>query len=63
MTDKGYEDIAMPFGSYKGVLLADVPSTYLRWLIDQEFVEEKYPKIWKLARMEEQYRITFNIKI
>ena len=63
MPEKGYEDIEMPFGSYKGELLADVPNSYLKWILDQEFVEEKYPRLYKLAKMEEQYRITFNINI
>ena len=63
MPEKGYEDIEMPFGSHKGELLADVPNSYLKWILDQEFVEEKYPRLYKLAKMEEQYRITFNINI
>jgi uncharacterized protein (DUF3820 family) len=61
--EKGYEDIEMPFGSHKGELLADIPSSYLKWILDQEFVEEKYPKLYRLAKMEEQYRLNFNIKI
>src|SRR5437868_2341388 len=25
----------MPFGRYKGVLLEDIPTSYLRWLLDE----------------------------
>lgn len=61
--EKGYEDIALPFGKYKGKLLADVPNSYLNWLLDQEFVEEKYSKLYQIAKLEKHYRQQFDIHI
>jgi uncharacterized protein (DUF3820 family) len=60
---KGYKDITLPFGKYKGQLLADVPNFYIAWLLDQEFVEEKFPKLYEMAKMESQYREEFGITI
>lgn len=62
-SERGYEDINLPFGKFKGELLADIPNSYLSWLLDQEFVEDQYPKLRKLAKMEEQYRINFDVHI
>ncbi len=34
----------MPFGKYKGVAIADVPTRYLRWLLDNvDFYDEDLP--------------------
>ena len=61
--EHGYEDIAMPFGKHKGTLLADVPNSYLDWLLEQEFVEVKHPKLYRLAKLENHYRQEFDIYI
>ena len=63
MTDIGYEDMKMPFGKYIGELLADIPNSYLVWLLDQEFVEVRHHKLYQMAKLEQQYRITNNIYI
>ena len=62
-SERGYEDIKIPFGTHKGELLADIPNSFLSWLLDQEFLEDQYPKLHKLAKIEEQYRINFDIYI
>ena len=31
----------MPFGKYRGQPLADIPRSYLQWLLEQEWMEEK----------------------
>jgi uncharacterized protein (DUF3820 family) len=61
--EHGYEDIKIPFGKYKNELLADVPNSYLEWLLDQEFVETKYSKLYKLCKLEKHYRNEFDIYI
>jgi uncharacterized protein (DUF3820 family) len=60
---QGYEDIALPFGRFKGQLLADISNSYLEWLLDQEFVELKYPKLFQIAKLEQQYRLSNGIEI
>ena len=62
-SERGYEDIKIPFGIHKGSLLADVSNSYLSWLLGQEFVEIQYPKLYRLAKLEEQYRVNFDIHI
>jgi uncharacterized protein (DUF3820 family) len=60
---KGYEDVALPFGKYKGTLLADVANSYLDWLLDQEFVEKKFAELHRVAVLEREYRKKFDIFI
>ncbi len=40
-------DTVMPFGKHKGDLLLDIERSYLEWCLEQEFVEEKFPKLYK----------------
>lgn len=61
--DKPYQDIKIPFGKHKGELLADIPNSYLNWLLDQEFFETKFKPIWEMAKQEIAYRNKFNIFI
>lgn len=58
-----YMDMPMPFGKHKGELIAVLPNTYIDWLLDQEFFEEKYPKHWAMAKKEKEYRKKFDIVI
>ncbi len=58
-----YKDIKMPFGKHKGELLADIPNSYLDWLLEQNFFEEKFREHWKMAKKEIEYRKKFNVCI
>lgn len=58
-----YEDKPLPFGKYKGELIADLPNGYLEWLLDQEWFEEKFVDLWKLTKKEMGYRERFDIVI
>lgn len=60
---KGYRDMPLPFGKFKGQLLADVPNFYLEWLLNQEFVELKFTDLWEMAKMESKYREEFGVDI
>lgn len=61
--ERGYEDIRMPFGQHKDKLLADIPNSYLDWLLDQEWMETKHPNLFRLAGLEKHYRTEFDIEI
>ena len=42
-----YETWPFPFGKYKGKTLAEIPTSYLDWLIGEKwFVEESRNKPW-----------------
>jgi uncharacterized protein (DUF3820 family) len=58
-----YEDVPMPFGKYKGTLIADVPDGYLEWAVDQDSIKTNWPKIYELAKRELKYRKDFDIRI
>lgn len=58
-----YRDMKIPFGKYKGELLADIPDSYLDWLLEQEFFELKFKEHWKMTKQEKEYRKKFNIHI
>jgi len=60
---KKYRDVKLPFGKYSGELLADVPNSYLGWLADQEFVENRHPTLYRMALLEKKYRSDFDIVI
>ena len=49
----------LPFGKHRGKDVDDCPSDYLRWLVKQDFVEDKYPEILKAAEDELKYRDTW----
>lgn len=43
--NKSITDYVLTFGKYKGQTLDDVPADYLLWLEEQDWVQEKFPKI------------------
>lgn len=61
MSPGRHEDMAMPFGKHKGELVADIPDSYLRWLLDQEWVENDYPDLHEQLEIEYGYRKTWRI--
>jgi uncharacterized protein (DUF3820 family) len=59
-----YEDMTIPFGTtHKGKLVADCPDKYLKWLTQQEWMEEKFKKLWDMIGKELDYRKRFDIRI
>lgn len=49
-----YEDWTFPFGKYKGKTIAEIPSSYLDWLIGQDwFVKRPGNRDWLQAIGEE----------
>lgn len=50
MTALDYESWTFPFGKHKGKRLADIPDTYLDWLIGEGwFIERPGNRDWMLA--------------
>jgi uncharacterized protein (DUF3820 family) len=48
------------FGKYNGQDLEDIPTTYLVWLSEQEWIEEKYPELMIETENEIEYRNKFD---
>jgi uncharacterized protein (DUF3820 family) len=61
--ENSYKDVKIPFGKFRGKLLADIPNSYLTWLLEQEFFELRFKDIWKMTKLEKEYRKKFNICI
>lgn len=40
-------EVIMPFGKFKDEMLMDIPRSYLEWCLEQDWFEEKYPKLYK----------------
>ena len=45
----------MPFGKYKGKPMEEVPDGYLLWLLEQEWLEEKYPSVNQYIKDVQKY--------
>ncbi len=56
-----YEDRAFPFGQYKGILIADCPISYLKWLLNQDWFCNKFKDLKELTEKEIKYRDDFGI--
>ena len=51
-----YEDVTMPFGKHEGELLDEIPTSYLKWLLDAEIDEEEHPELEEAVEAELGYR-------
>ena len=45
---KLHDDDVMPFGTYKGKRLGDVPDEYLAWFLEQDWCDD-YPDLVEYA--------------
>ncbi len=47
MTDVEAMNMVMPFGrdTHEGKTLEEIPSGYLNWVEEQDWAEERYPKL------------------
>ena len=53
------DDVKMKFGKFRGKSLAEVPSSYIRWCLEQNWFEEKYEELIDTFGEELQWRDTF----
>lgn len=44
----------MPFGKYKGISIDDVDESYLDWLVEQDWLKDKWPKLHLLLTVGEK---------
>lgn len=57
------KDIRFPFGEYDGVLIADVPNSYLNWILEQDWFFQKYDEVKYQVVIEMEYRKKFDIVV
>lgn len=55
-----HQDLPMPFGVHKDKLIADVPSSYLRWILEQDWFVSKFTDLKKQAEIELEFRDRFD---
>ena len=48
------------FGKYKGKDIEDVPSSYLKYLLESDWFDKKYPDLVKEMDKELKYRNDWN---
>lgn len=55
-------DMRMPFGKHgpkdgkPGTLICDLPDSYLIWILDQDWLYKKFPKLAEQIVIEHKYR-------
>jgi uncharacterized protein (DUF3820 family) len=62
MTETEAMNMKMPFGkdTHKGKPLEDVPSSYLYWLEDQDWMTEQHPKLLEAIEIVLRWRAKWN---
>jgi len=50
----------MPFGKHKGEGIEDVPSSYLEWLLEQEWFCDKFSEKVSVVEKEMKFRERFS---
>jgi uncharacterized protein (DUF3820 family) len=50
IVDKSNKKMIMPFGVNMGDYVEDLDHQYLKWLTMQQWVEDKFPKLYRKAQ-------------
>lgn len=59
-----YQDVPVPFGNFKDMMVAEVPDWYLdKCLLEQDWIEKKFPEVFAVAKQERAYRDKWHIKV
>lgn len=56
-------DLLFTFGKYNGVLVADVPNSYLNWVLEQDWFCKEYVDLKNQVEIELVYRNKFNVEV
>ena len=51
----------IPFGKYRGEDIEDIPSDYLKFLLGQEWFEERFEDVYNALIEEDNYRSTLGL--
>lgn len=58
-----HRDMQIPFGKHRGTLIADIPCSYLGYLLEQDWFFEKFRDLCEQVVIEVDYRKKFDISI
>lgn len=50
------DDVYLIFGKYKGESISNTPSSYLKWCLEQDFLEDNYEDLVELFEQELNWR-------
>jgi uncharacterized protein (DUF3820 family) len=50
----------IPFGNFKGIDIEDVPDSYLRWIIGEDWFKEKFSTLCIVIKKELKFRSDFD---
>lgn len=53
----------IPFGKFSGKDIDEIPNTYLRWLVEQDWFEKQYSDLLTEVESELEYRNRWDIVI
>lgn len=53
----------IPFGKFKGSDIEDVPDSYLKWVIGEDWFKEKFKDLCGNIKKELKYRDDFDLHI
>ena len=56
-------DLHFTFGKYNGVLVADVPNSYLNWVLEQDWFCKEQIALKQQAEIELAYRNKYDIEV
>lgn len=54
-------DIYLPFGKHTGEPISNVPSSYLKWCLEQDWFEDKYEDLIRSFEEELNWRDLFDM--
>lgn len=57
------KDMPFTFGKYNGILICDIPNSYLNWIVGEQFFKNKYKELYEQVLIELKYRKQFDIDI
>jgi len=56
MSDRFFGEEVLPFGKFVGKKVFQCPTSYLRWLLEKDWFEEKHPELFDDVQSEYNWR-------